>query len=101
MIELIEKTVLAGVGALSLSQKKAEELLEELKKQLNLSEEEGREFFEKLQKSAEEGRNKVEELAREEVRKSCERLGVVTKDDYDKLSRKVARLEKSVKALQG
>jgi hypothetical protein len=43
MIEMIEKTLLAGIGALSLTQKKAEELIDELQKQFNLSEDKGRE----------------------------------------------------------
>ena len=37
MLEMIEKSVLTAVGAMTLSQKKAEELVGELREKLNLS----------------------------------------------------------------
>jgi polyhydroxyalkanoate synthesis regulator phasin len=99
MIELLEKTLLAGMGALSLSQKKAEELIQELKQRFNVSEEEGKALLARLQEGARENQQKLEELAREEVRLACERMGVVTREDFDKLAKKVAHLEKQLKAL--
>ena len=99
MIELIEKTLLAGIGALSLTQQKTEELVREFQQQLNLSEEKGNELLKKLRQAAEENQKKLEELAQEEVRRSCERLGVVTRDDFDKLQKKVLQLEKKLKEL--
>lgn len=100
MFELIEKTLLAGVGALSLTQKKAEELLAELKERYDLSEEKGRELITKLQDIARENQEKLETLAREEVQKACERLGLATAEEFDKLQKKVQLLEKQLKALQ-
>lgn len=97
MIDLIEKTVLTGIGALAMSQKKAEELVEELKAKLNLSEEEGRTLLEKIKNTAEENREKLEKLAREEVEKTFNRIGVVSQKDFDSLKKKVASLEKKLK----
>lgn len=94
MFELVEKALLAGIGALSLSQKKAEELSAELQKQFNLSEEKGRELLTKLQESARENQKKLEELAQEEIRKASERLGLVTAEEFEKLRQKVEELEK-------
>ena len=93
MIELLEKTLLAGMGAVALSQKKAEELLEDLKERFDVSEEEGKAFLEKLQQTAKDNQKKLEDLAHEEVRKSCERLGVASAEDLEKLAKRVARLE--------
>lgn len=99
MIELFEKTLMVGVGALSLSQKKGEELLKELKERFDLSEEEGKKLLERLQSYTDEQRNKLSALAEEEVKKTCARLGVVTQDDFAKLQKKVAQLEKQLKTL--
>lgn len=99
MIELLEKTVLAGFGAVSMSQKKAEELLQELKQRLNVSEEEGRALLEKLQETARENQQRMEDLARQEVRLACERMGVITADEFAELQKKVAELEEQVKSL--
>jgi polyhydroxyalkanoate synthesis regulator phasin len=97
MFEIIEKAMLAGIGALSLSQKKAEELIDELQKQFNLSEEKGRELLAKLQETAKENQSRLEELAREEVRKAGDRLGMVTSEEFEKLRKKVHQLEKQLK----
>jgi len=98
MIEIVEKTLLAGVGALSLSQQKADELLNEIKQRLNISEEEGRALMEKIKSTATESRTRLETIAREEVEKSMKRLGLVAQKDFDALKRKVAKLEKALKA---
>lgn len=97
MIELIEKSLLTAMGAVALSQKKTEELLQELKLRFQVTEEEGKEFIDRLETLARENQQKLEQLAQEEVRKSSERLGLVTRDEFDKLVRKVARLEKKLK----
>lgn len=99
MIELLEKTLLAGMGALSLSQKKAEELIQELKQRFDVSEEEGKVLLSRLQESARENQQKLEELARGEVRLACERMGVVTREEFDKLVKKVGQLEKQLKSI--
>ena len=96
MIELFEKTVLTAVGAMTLTQKKAEEMLKELREQLNISEEEGKAFLQKLQDAAAKNQEKIEQQAREEVKKACDRMGVVTTDEFDKLKKKVSSIERRV-----
>jgi polyhydroxyalkanoate synthesis regulator phasin len=98
MIELFEKTMLTAVGAMTLTQKKAEEMLKELKDKLNISEEEGKAFLEKIQEAAAGSQQKLQEQAKEEVKKACERIGVVNADEFDKLKKKVAQLERKLKA---
>ncbi len=96
MIELIEKTLLAGMGALSLSQKKTEELIQDIKQRFNVSEDEGKALLDKIQEAAKENQKKLEELALQEVKKACDRLGVVTAEEFDKLKKKVHQLEKKL-----
>jgi polyhydroxyalkanoate synthesis regulator phasin len=96
MIELIEKTLLAGMGAVSLSQKKAEELVQDLKQRFNVSEDEGKALLDKIQQAAKENQKKLEELALQEVKKACDRLGVVTAAEFEKLTKKVHQLEKKL-----
>jgi len=100
MIELIEKTVLTAMGAVSLSQKKAEELLAEMKQRFNVTEEEGKAFLQRMEAATKENQKKLEAMAQEEVKKSCERLGMVTKDEFAKLQRKVQQLEKKLKTTE-
>lgn len=97
MLEMLEKTILAGMGAVSLSQKKAEEFIHELKQRFNVSEEEGKALLEKLQDAVRENQKKLEELAREEVHKTCERMGVVTTEEFEQLRGRIDKLEKQLK----
>ena len=97
MIELLEKSLLTAVGAMTLTQKKAEDLLQELREKLNVSEDEGKAFLKKIQETASKSQEKLQEQAREEVKNACDRMGVVTTAEFDKLKKKVAQLEKKLK----
>lgn len=94
MLEIVEKTLLAGIGTLALTQKKTEELIDDLKERFNLSEEEGKNLLEKLRSAAEENQRKLEDMAQEEVQKACSRMGVVTQERFDELLKRVETLEK-------
>lgn len=100
MIELIEKTMLTAVGAMTLTQQKAEEILKEMRQKFDVTEEEGKAFLDKLQKAAQENQEKLEGVAQEEVRKACERMGVVTKDEFQKLKKEVTQLKRTLTLLE-
>ncbi len=97
MFELFEKAVLTGLGAISLTQKKAEELLAELKERYKLSEEEGRTFLEKMEGFAREGKGRITEIAETEVRKVIDRMGLVPRDEFERLQKRVVELEEEKK----
>lgn len=99
MLEVVEKTLLAGIGAIALTQKKAEELIDDLKERMNLSEEEGKNLLDKLRDAAKENQEKLEEIAQAEVKKACDRIGIVTAEDFEKVQKKVAQLEKQIKSM--
>lgn len=98
MLELFEKAVLTGIGAISLTQKKGEELLADLKEKYKFSEEEGKAFLDKIQGAAKETREKITEAAEAEVKKTVERIGLVPKDEYEQLKQRVEELEKKLGA---
>ncbi len=100
MFELFEKAVMTGIGALSLTQKKGEELLADLKEKYKCSEEEGKAFIDKIQGAAKETREKIAEAAEAEVKKTVERIGLVPKAEYDLLKQRVEELENKL-ASQG
>ena len=93
MLEVIEKTLFTAIGAASLTQKKAEELTAELKERFNLSEEEGQCLVEKLKSNISQRQSELEEQATQEVLKACDRVGLVTKEEFATLEKRVAALE--------
>lgn len=97
MNDLIEKTLMAGIGALALSQKKAEELVGELQRQFNLSEEKGQELLDKIKETVSGQQQRLEEVAREELQKSVTRFGLVNREEFDQLAARIEELEKRLK----
>jgi polyhydroxyalkanoate synthesis regulator phasin len=93
MLELLEKAFLSGIGAIALTQKMAEELVKDLKDRFKLSEEEGKAFLDKMQNMAKESRQKVSEIAEQEVKKAIDRFGLVPREDYERLLKRVEELE--------
>lgn len=96
MIDLIEKSLLTALGALTVTQKKAEELAAELKRKLNLSEEKGQELLKLLKDTAKNNQQRLEQMAREEVRRACDDLGLASKEEINRLAKKIQTLEKDI-----
>jgi polyhydroxyalkanoate synthesis regulator phasin len=93
MLELIEKVVMTTIGVASITQKKAEELVAEMKEKYKLSEDEGKSLVDRIQSMARENRDKVREMAEAEVQKVVERLGLVSVDEFELLKKRVQELE--------
>ena len=99
MVELFEKMMVSGLGALALSKTKAEELLAELKEKYRLSEDEGKALLEKLQATAQQGKDNLAEIAENEVKRAIRATGLVTREEYELLEKRMADLERRVLAL--
>ena len=93
MMELLEKAVMTTIGVAAITQKKAEELVAEMKDRFKLSEDEGKNLVDKLQAIAKESREKVKEMAELEVQKVVDRLGLVSREEFDRLAKRVQELE--------
>ena len=99
MVELFEKMMVSGLGALALSKNKAEELLGELREKYRLSEDEGKALLSKLQTMAQQGKDNLAEIVENEVKKAIRAAGMVTREEYDVLEKRVADLERRLLAL--
>jgi polyhydroxyalkanoate synthesis regulator phasin len=93
MIDLVKKSMLAGVGLAVVTKDKVLESLDELVERGKLTREEAREMSDKI---VEEGKVETEK-ARVEASKlfndMLHRANVVTKDQYDALAARVTALE--------
>lgn len=93
MFELLEKAALSALGAAALTQKKGEELVQELKARYKMSEEEGKAFLERIQEIARAGSERTAEIAEAEVKRALDRMGMVTREEFERLERRVRVLE--------
>lgn len=93
MLELLEKAVMTAIGVAAITQKKAEELAMEMKDKYKMSEDEGKQFVDRIQSMASESREKLRQVAEDEVKKVVERLGLVSREEFDCLAKRVQELE--------
>ncbi len=94
MFDLIEKAFLAGLGVVSLSRKKTEEFLSEIQEKYHLSEEERRQFIDRAQKMMKEGKERISGMVDAEVKQAMEKIGVVPREEFERLLKRVEELEK-------
>ena len=97
MLEMLEKAVMTTIGVAAITRKKAEELAAEMKERFKLSEDEGKQLVDRIQAIANESGEKVREMAEAEVKKVVEKLGLVSREDFDRLSKRVQELESRCK----
>jgi polyhydroxyalkanoate synthesis regulator phasin len=94
--ELMEKVLLLGVGAASLTRDKVEELANELVKRGQLTKEEGEEFIKEAAGSAKESGANIKEMASETYQDTLRAMGVATREHVDKLDYRLTVLEAKV-----
>ena len=98
--ELVERLLLAGVGAVSLTAERAEALAEELAEKGGLSREDARELVDGATVRWRSEAGRMGERASVALEGLFGELGLVTKDDYEELELRVAQLEHRLRLLE-
>ena len=98
MDQLLKKLFLSGLGLFALTQEKIEELLEELVKKGEISWGEKEDFLGELIKRGKEQKVEVERRIGEKVEEMFSRVNVASKDDIERLEKKIDELGKKRKA---
>lgn len=97
VFDVVRKALLAGIGV----QEKVKEFIDELIKKGELSEAEGakliKEWTEKAEKSTEGLRQSITEL----VNSTLEKMKLPTREEIERLEKKIDRLSERLKKLEG
>ena len=93
MTSLFEKGLLVGIGLLSMTREKAQEVIDELSHEGELQKSEVKEWVDQLSDRGEEERQALRKLIREEMKKVLDEMGLVTKEDIQKLLEKQDQAE--------
>ena len=94
MIDLIKKTMLAGVGLAAMTKDKVEELAEELTEKGELSEKEAKKMVDDLLKRSKRARKDLDKKMENVVMKVLKKLDVATKKDIARLDKKIKNIKK-------
>lgn len=98
--ELVERLLLAGVGAVSLTAERAEVLAEELAEKGGLRREDARELIDEATARWRGEAGRLGERASVALDGIFGELGLVTRDDYEELELRVAQLEHRLRLLE-
>jgi polyhydroxyalkanoate synthesis regulator phasin len=96
MIDLMKKTLLAGVGLTLMTKDKVEELARDIAKSANLSADKGQEFVNEAVARAKKGREDLEATVQRMVNDMLARTPVATRDDIGKLTARLEQLEQTL-----
>ncbi len=88
MKTLLEKGLLAGIGLLSMTREKAQEILDELGQEGEAQKSEVKKWVDELASRGEEERDALRKIIRDELKKALDEMGVATKEDIQKLMEK-------------
>lgn len=95
--EIIKKAMLAGLGA----QEKAKEFVEELVKAGELSKSEASTLVKEWTSKAEESTKEFDKRVKDTVANVLEKLNIPSREDMEKLEKKVQALNARLKKLEG
>lgn len=94
--ELMEKVLLLGVGAASLTKDKVDELTDELVKRGQMTKEEGEAFIREAAGSARESGASIKGMASDTYQETLRAMGVATREHVDEVDRRLTVLEAKV-----
>lgn len=89
MFETIDKLMLAGLGAMTMTREKAEEIFDEYVEKGKAQKDQRSGFVKDLMDRAEKSRKDMEKLISEQVEKAVTNQPLATKDDIKRLETKL------------
>ncbi|MBN1231524.1 MAG: hypothetical protein JXA19_06655 [Anaerolineales bacterium] len=93
-MSIFERSVLAGIGLLSITQEKAVKFVDELVKEGEIRKEDAKGLIDKLVRQGEEQRTNLGNLFSEEIEKAMKKANLATKKDINELNKKIEALLK-------
>ncbi len=94
MFETLDKLMLAGIGALSMTKEKAEQIFDEAVKKGSAEKEHKSGFVKELLDNAEKARKDIEKLVSDQIHKTLSQMPLADKDDIKRLEHKIDQLKK-------
>lgn len=97
MVSLLGKFLLSGLGILVLTEEKIVKFIEELTKEGEITQKGKKELLTEIIEKGEEKKKEIEGKIREKVENMLSQMNVATKNDIQKLEKRIATLEKKRK----
>jgi polyhydroxyalkanoate synthesis regulator phasin len=92
MFETLDKMMLAGLGAISMTRERAEKIFDEYVSRGKLEKESRTGFVKEIMDAVDRNRQELEKLIDKQVRETVEHLNMPTQDDIQRLEQKIDKL---------
>ncbi len=100
MPEMVRRLMMAGIGAVALTQEEIEKSVDKLVEQGEIAWQDRQKFLQEAMERRRAGAKKAQEEVEKRVEEIVARMNVPTKADIDALSEKIAALTKKVDELK-
>ncbi len=97
MLDLIKKTLMAGVGMAAMTKEKIEELANDIAKKSKLSEKEGKKLINDFLKRSQTAKKDLESLIEKTAKKVMKNLNIAMREDIAKLTKRLKKLEDEIR----
>jgi poly(hydroxyalkanoate) granule-associated protein len=95
MFETLDKMMLAGLGAISMTREKAEKIFDDYVSRGKVEKESKTGFVKDIMDAAEKNRKDLENLVSKQVREAMEHLNLPTREDFERLEQKIDKHSKA------
>ncbi|MEJ2703728.1 MAG: phasin family protein [Sedimentisphaerales bacterium] len=92
MFETLDKMMLAGLGAISMTRERAEKIFDEYVSRGKVEKDSRTGFVKAMMDAADKNREELEKLVAKQVREAVEHLNLPTRDDLQRLEEKIDKL---------
>jgi poly(hydroxyalkanoate) granule-associated protein len=92
MFETLDKMMLAGLGAISMTRERAEKIFDEYVSRGKIEKDSRTGFIKAMMDAADKNRAELENLIAKQVRETVEHLNLPTRDDVQRLEQKIEKL---------
>ena len=92
MFEALDKLMLAGLGAMSMTKEKAEEIFDEYVEKGKAQKEQRSGFVKDVMDQAEKAKTDLEKVISEQIEKAMSKQPIATKEDIKRLEEKLDQL---------
>jgi len=96
MLDLVKKTMMAGIGLALRTRDEVEDIVKDVVKKSSMSEQEGKKFLDELLSRYDEAKVKLEERVEKIVKDFLKKADVVTGDELKALKKEIRELKKAV-----
>jgi poly(hydroxyalkanoate) granule-associated protein len=94
MFETLDKMMLAGLGAISMTRERADKIFDDYVSRGKLEKENRTGFTKALMDAADKNRAELENLIAKQVRETMETLNLPTREDVQRIEQKIDELSK-------